>query len=158
MKIIYTYYKGVINIAEWRSALYYFWVFGIISVLIDLDHAIKVYEAGLEINFENMWHNGTRALHIPILVLSGCLFLVAFAFFIRFWYLNYRNNSPSVDKRTIPNSVNFREPEMLYVKCPKCNSLMGVIAPEDEFTFPCVNCGTMGSITIYTAQPVTAYS
>jgi hypothetical protein len=148
----------LINIAEWRRALYYFWVFGIISVLIDLDHAIKVYEAGLEINIDNMWHHGTRALHIPILILSGCLFLTVFALFIRFWYLNCRNVRPESNIKKRSKSAKIREPEMLYVKCPKCNSIMGVIAPEDEFTFPCVNCGTMGSITIHTAQPVVAYS
>ncbi|MCK5561283.1 MAG: hypothetical protein KAJ51_11835 [Thermoplasmata archaeon] len=146
----------MLSIAEWRRALYYFWIFGIISVLIDLDHAIKVYEDGLEINFENMWHNGTRALHIPILVLSGCLFIFVFALFIRFWHLNYSaKNTPGVPEPVV-DSTDVIDPEIMYVKCPKCKSLMGVIATTDIIEFPCVNCGIIGSISVHTAQPAVA--
>ncbi len=144
------------TIAEWRRALYYFGIFGIISVLIDLDHAIKVYEDGLEINFENMWHNGTRALHIPILILSGCLFIFVFALFIRFWYLNVRTGIIANEPEPSLKSTDIIAPEIIYVKCPKCKSLMGVIAPTDLIEFPCLNCGTMGSISITLAQPASA--
>ena len=104
-----------------------------------------------------MWHHGTRALHIPILILSGCLFIFVFALFLRFWYLNIRSKNYKSTPAPVLKSVNVVDPEMIYIKCPKCNSLMGVIAPEDEFEFPCVNCGTMGSISIYTAQPLATY-
>ena len=59
----------MISIAGFRRALSYFWVFGIVSVLLDLDHIIRVYQDGLEFNIENLAYHGTRTLHIPILIM-----------------------------------------------------------------------------------------
>ena len=146
----------MINIAKWSRPLYYFWVFGIISVLLDLDHAIKVYEDGLEINLENMWHHGTRALHIPILILSGCLLIIVFTLFIRFWYLSTRPDKISIARKPINEPMKILKPEIIYVKCPKCKNLMGVIAATDSSEFPCVNCGIMGSLKVHAYSPVTA--
>lgn len=78
----------MVSIAGFCRAFYYFWVFGVISVLLDLDHIIKIYQDGLEFNIENIAYHGTRTLHIPILILSGCICLVTFALLLRFLYLN----------------------------------------------------------------------
>ena len=83
----------VIIIARFVHALFYFWVFGFISVLLDLDHIIQVYRDGLEISIENLAYHGTRTLHIPVLILCGCICLITAALLIRFWYLSSRNKN-----------------------------------------------------------------
>jgi hypothetical protein len=71
-------------------------VFGIISVLLDLDHLIQIYKDGLELNIENIAHHGTRTLHIPILILSGCICIITCALFIRFWHITRSNPKTNV--------------------------------------------------------------
>ena len=87
----------MITIARFVHAFFYFWVFGLISVLLDLDHIIQVYRDGLEINIENLAYHGTRTLHIPVLVLCGCLCLITAALFIRFWHLNSHHNRARIN-------------------------------------------------------------
>jgi hypothetical protein len=83
----------VINIAEFHRAFFYFWIFGIISVLLDLDHVIQVYQHGMDLNLTNIAHFGTRPLHLPILILSSIIFIVSGALLLRFLHLSVINNN-----------------------------------------------------------------
>ena len=85
--------KGCDTIAELRRAFFYFWIFGGISVLLDLDHLIVLYQNGLEFNLENIANHGTRTLHIPILILSGCICVVTFALLLRFFHIKPFDNT-----------------------------------------------------------------
>lgn len=162
--------KGVVSIAGFIRAFYYFWVFGIISVLLDLDHVIKIYQDGMEFNIENIAYHGTRTLHIPILILSGCICLATFALLLRFLYLNpsswrQPDRVPKSSSNTIsdvpitmsnrlllnlatesiiPSSIRKGKRNTILIECPNCNERMRIIARDDKLEFPCPFCGVSG--------------
>lgn len=160
----------MVNIARFVHALFYFWIFGIISVLLDLDHIIQVYQNGLEFNLENFAYHGSRTLHIPILILTGSICLITAALFIRFWNLNKfkyhffdemcaynsisNTNAPSKQNNDInitanqyvkPTSVQ-NQPDAYLIECPRCNEYIGVIPSQNNSEFPCPYCGIQGFV------------
>ena len=117
------------KVAGFIRAFFYFWVFGCISVLLDLDHIIQVYKDGLEINLENLAYHGTRTLHIPILILVGGIFLVIAALFLRFLNLN-------------PDFLKTRK--VVIIECPECNHRTTLQPSIGNLEFPCPFCGVWG--------------
>ena len=167
-------YRGVINIAEFRRAFFYFWVFGLISVLLDLDHTIAVYQNGMELNLENIAYHGTRTLHIPILIFSGCICIVTAALLLRFLHLNpIPGTSISIDKQIDPkpnppipsasksnmivsllassllsSTKRLNKGKLVVIECPKCNHHMAFKPEKGLLEFPCPYCGVEGFIQI----------
>jgi hypothetical protein len=164
----------VVSIAGFRGTFYYFWVFGVISVLLDLDHIIKIYQDGLELNIENIATHGTRTLHIPILILSGCICLVTFTLLLRFLYLNPSSlkqiDKPKklpIDKYSdmpvaastsiilnlaadsiMPSATKRKNNDTLLIECPKCTERMRILTSDDKLEFPCPFCGVSGYMEI----------
>jgi len=52
-------------------ALFVFWICGSLSVLVDLDHIIKFYL---------LPRRDWRFLHLPILIIAGCMLLGALSY------------------------------------------------------------------------------
>ena len=130
----------MVTIAGFRHAFFYFWIFGAISVLLDLDHFIQVYKDGLEINLENLALHGTRTLHIPILILAGALCIVTGALLLRFCYLS------NGQERELNDAHTLTSPEGVVAECPACNEYVGIIPTKRNTEFPCPYCGIMGYI------------
>ena len=162
------------NIAEFRRAFLYFWLFGGISVLLDLDHLIQIYRNGLELNLENIAYHGTRTLHIPILILTGCICIITGALLLRFLHLTSR---VSTYRRSSKLPVYKSKPELIYstkksvivnlathsmiapfnkslkqkpiiIECPKCNHRMTIKPTNRHLEFPCSYCGIEGFVDI----------
>ena len=164
----------MVSIAGFRRAFYYFWVFGVISVLLDLDHIIKIYQDGLEFNIENIATHGTRSLHIPVLILSGCICLVTFALLLRFLYLNpstlKHNNQPTklatrtfsdlpisasnslilnlATESILPTTTRKKKNIPVLIECPNCTARMRIITRDEKLEFPCQFCGVSGYVEI----------
>ena len=158
----------MVNIARFIRAFFYFWVFGLISVLIDLDHVIQVYQDGLELNLENLAYHGTRTLHLPILILSGCLCIYTAALLIRFWNINKNKYNleeivnPRVKNANSKNQISpslmlnvatstiittkkiAKQPGKYLIECPNCNQYFGVITILGNNELPCPHCGVIG--------------
>ncbi len=160
----------MIYIARFVRAFFYFWVFGIISILLDLDHIIQVYQDGLELNLGNLAYHGTRTLHIPILILSGCFCIFTAALLTRFWNLNkhyylddqnlqnYNLNidsnlndqiSPSVmlniaSSAIITQQLPVFKPGKLLIECPSCLEYFSVITTKKYTELLCPHCGVKG--------------
>ena len=164
----------MVSIAGFRRAFYYFWVFGVISVLLDLDHIIKIYQDGLELSIENIATHGTRTLHIPVLILSGCICLVTFALLLRFLYLS-PNSWKQIDQPTklksatfsdmpvsastsiilnlaadsiIPSTTRKKKNDSVLIECPNCTERMRIITRDYNLEFPCPFCGVSGYMEI----------
>jgi hypothetical protein len=163
-------FKVVIDIAGFVRAFFYFWVFGLISVLLDLDHIIQVYQNGLELNLENLAFHGGRTLHIPILIFAGCICLITTALLLRFWNLKHDEHlNMSTSKKPESTGLNLdptrteiminiasstsilpkisaKKPITFIVECPNCFEFMGVIPTNGKTEFPCPFCGIEGYI------------
>ncbi len=163
-------FNGCDTIARLVHALFYFWIFGIISVFLDLDHIIQVYQSGLEFNLENLAFHGARTLHIPILILSGSFYFITAALLLRFWNLNSRNlvvisdqinynvnpaknsywKTKLILNITSANSIlspsYLKKPKTIIVKCPRCEEYIGVIPTNGKTEFPCPYCGIEGYV------------
>ena len=59
--------------------LFHLWIFGVASVLLDLDHIISLLQKGLAVNWFNITHLADRPLHLPLLFLVGFMCCIAFA-------------------------------------------------------------------------------
>ena len=164
----------MINIAKFRRAFFYFWVFGGISVLLDLDHIIQIYLDGLELSLENIAYHGTRTLHIPILILTGCICIITGALLLRFLHISFQDNtnpltSTSLSTKSSPGTrssakrsimINlatysmvapFRKPstqKLIIIECPRCNHRMAIKPTNRHLEFPCTNCGVEGFVDI----------
>jgi hypothetical protein len=124
----------------------------------------------MELNLENIAHHGTRTLHIPILILSGCLCLITLALLLRFLYLNNPSRSAKDGKFHSPQKAEYRpmsipkmnimhkiisdsiltpkfsrrKKEVIYIECPQCNQHYGLISNQKRLEFPCPFCGIEG--------------
>lgn len=164
----------MVDIAKFRRALFYFWVFGSFSVLLDLDHVIPLYRDGLELSIENLAYHGTRSLHIPLLIFTGCICIVTGALFLRFLYLTspsgkrtatsklLTSRSGPIPKSSTRRSViinltansvlapfrNYRNKKLVIVECPQCNNHMAIKPANPHQQLACTYCGVEGYMKI----------
>jgi len=128
----------------------------------------------MELNLENIAYHGTRTLHIPILILSGCLCLITLALLLRFLYLNNPSRSAKLGKFYSPQKSDYtpvsmpkmnimhkiisdslltpkfsrHKKEVIYVECPQCNQHYGLISNQKRLEFPCPFCGIEGYMRV----------
>jgi len=130
----------------------------------------------MEFNLENLAYHGGRSLHIPILIISGCICIITAALLFRFLHLNKNTDEEMETTQENPEAeynisdkdfnpyimLNMAagtmvsshmltgKPEKVLVECPGCNKFFGVISVSEKNEIPCPHCGIIGTVNLVT--------